>query len=515
MNNKKQFAINLLASVVGFIVNVGIGFFLTPYIVKSVGVEAYGFVALGNNFISYASLATIALNSMAARFITIEIHRNNWAKANEYFSSVTIANCVIAVIMLIPAIFCIMKIDKIIDVPVNILFDVKLLFIFLFANFIISIIVSALSVATFTTNRLDLQSMRSIEANIIRAVVLVVLFVFFKPSVSFLGFTTFITLIYATIFNIHYTKKLLPKITIKKSYFSIISIKELVSSGVWNVFNKLSDILSQGLDLLIANLFISASAMGTLSLSKTIPTLTLSLFGTMTGVFAPSLFQSYAKNEFDSMKRQLSSAIKFLSVLSSIPLAILFVYGSDFFRLWVPTQDSTILQILTIITCVDFIFVLPLEPLWQVFTVTNKLKTSTIYLFINSILTILLVFVGVSIFKSPTIKMVIIAGVSTVIGVIRALSFLPLVSAKLLNYEWYTFYPHIIRNVLAVALTTLASFGVKRLLSIGSWANLALAALMTCVLGLVINVFITLGKSERVTAKNFIVSKYNSIRGKI
>ena len=49
---KKQMYINLIAQTIAYAVNLGISFFLTPYIVNHIGVEANGFVGLANNFIS-------------------------------------------------------------------------------------------------------------------------------------------------------------------------------------------------------------------------------------------------------------------------------------------------------------------------------------------------------------------------------------------------------------------------------------------------------------------------------
>jgi len=165
ISSKKQLLINLIASILAFIVNTGISFFLTPYITKAIGVEAYGFVSLGSNFINYVSLVTIALNSMVGRFITIEIHRNNWGTANKYFNSAFLSNVLFASVMLIPSIFCIIYIDRIVNVPQDILVDVKVLFFFLFLNFLISIILSPFSVATFATNKLYLSSKRQIESS--------------------------------------------------------------------------------------------------------------------------------------------------------------------------------------------------------------------------------------------------------------------------------------------------------------------------------------------------------------
>ena len=62
-----------------------ISFFLSPYITKALGVEANGFVTLANQFVGYISLITIALTSMASRFISINIFKKNYEEANRYF----------------------------------------------------------------------------------------------------------------------------------------------------------------------------------------------------------------------------------------------------------------------------------------------------------------------------------------------------------------------------------------------------------------------------------------------
>ena len=71
MTKNKQLLLNITSSLLTFIVGLGVNFFLTPFIVKHLGVEAYGFVNLSNNIISYAGLITVALNAMASRFIAI------------------------------------------------------------------------------------------------------------------------------------------------------------------------------------------------------------------------------------------------------------------------------------------------------------------------------------------------------------------------------------------------------------------------------------------------------------
>ena len=86
--NTRQLAINMICSVIAFALNLGIGFFITPYITSQFGAEAYGFVTLANDVANYASLFTIALNSMASRFLMLERVRKNYKEEQQYFSSI-------------------------------------------------------------------------------------------------------------------------------------------------------------------------------------------------------------------------------------------------------------------------------------------------------------------------------------------------------------------------------------------------------------------------------------------
>ena len=95
----KNLLINIVTSIISLATSIGISFFLTPYIVDKIGKEAYGFIGLINNLVSYISIITIALNSMAGRFITIKIHQNNEKEANEYFNSVLISNIIMALLL--------------------------------------------------------------------------------------------------------------------------------------------------------------------------------------------------------------------------------------------------------------------------------------------------------------------------------------------------------------------------------------------------------------------------------
>ena len=85
MQSKKATLINIFAALITLGVQMFISFWLSPFVVGKLGEEAYGFINLANNFVSYASLLSVAINSMACRFISVEYNSNHLKRSKSYF----------------------------------------------------------------------------------------------------------------------------------------------------------------------------------------------------------------------------------------------------------------------------------------------------------------------------------------------------------------------------------------------------------------------------------------------
>ena len=492
----KRIGINFIAQILAFAINFSISFFLTPFIIENIGVEANGFVTLANTFVEYAQLFTVALNSMAGRFITIKIHQENYEDANKYFTSVVFANLFLSVLFTLVFAVAIVFLDRFLNISHSSVGDIKLLWAFIAANFILSLFTSTFSVSTFVTNRLDKSALINTRGVILRALILVVCFSFFRPYTFYVGIATILVGIHNFISYYFCKVRLTPQLKTKKESFNFGYIKELVASGIWNTVNKLSSILSSGLDLLVCNIFVGGVAMGVLNLSKTVSNIVLSLFAMLSSIFAPQLTIAYANNDMAEMKKQLIFSVKLMGLFASIPIAILMVFGSTFYQLWVPSQDAELLQLLTRLTCFNLIFALPLEPLYNIFTVRNKIKVSSIALICFSAASILTVFVGLFFIQDDTVKIIYIASVGAFYNVVRLLTFLPIYGAKCLDFKRTTFYPVIVRNTLSVILLTAVCVGLKLLINVDSWLKLIAVCIGVALIGLVINTLTLFNKED-------------------
>ena len=503
MSNGKRLAINMIATIVSFIVSMGTSFFLSPYVIEQVGVDAYGFVSLANNFVNYASIITLALNSMAGRFITIEIHKGNKEQANKYFNSVLIANLIISFTLLIPATILVIFLDKIINIPINLTLDTKILFGFIFLNFALGIINTTYSVATFVRNRLDLSSKRNIESNIIKAILLLVLFTFFTPRIQYIGIVACVVSSYLVIWNIWYTKKLLPEIEISKKFFEFKKIIEIIKSGIWNTITKMGQILADGLDLLICNLFIDSVAMGQLSIAKTLSGVVSNLLGTISSIFQPQLTIYYAKNEMENLLNELKTAMKVTGMFANIPLSYLIVFGSLFYSVWVPNQNIELISILTILTVQGEIISGVITPMYCIYTVTNKIKVDAIIRLIVGFVTVALVFIAI---KTTNLGIYAVAATSIILGSIVNITFVPIyVAKKCLKIKWNTFYPLIFRYIITTMVLIVILLISKQFIVNKTWLTVFLTVFLTGIVGLICNSILLFTKNERKNLIEFLL----------
>lgn len=497
----KIVALNMIANILSFGVSMIISFFLTPYVTKTVGTEAYGLVGLANSFINYINIITAALNSMAGRFIIVELHKKDVDKANTYFSSVLIANTIFAFVIMIPAIWLVVNID-ILNISSHLLWDAKITFIIIFMNFAISLLGAFFGIVLYAKNLLWKGSFRTLESNIIRVLLIIVFFTLFSGKIYFVALATFIAGFYCIGFNIYYTKKYTSELKVKRKFFSFAAIKTLISAGIWNSITKLSQILLDGLDLLLSNLFVSGVMTGNVSIAKTIPSLYTSVVALLSDSFYPEFLEYYSKGMKEDLMKSIKNSINVLSAISGICLSLLIVYAKDFYRLWLPNNDANLLQMLTFISAGAVLISGCIYSLYSVFSLTNQVKKNSIALLITGVLSIITTFLCL---KYTKLGIYAIVGISSIYGIIRNLTFTPIYAAKCLDLNRFTFYPVIFKNLLNIGILMLVNLIVKQFISPNSWTTLIVNGIIDVIIGGAITMVIMFNQDQRKKIKKFIM----------
>lgn len=502
-------AMNMASSIAVFTLNLCVSFFLTPFIVSRLGTAAYGFVGLSNNIIGYTALLTIAVNSMAGRFVTIKVHEGNIRQANIYLSSVFFANIILAALIMAVLAVIVLFLPVIINIPDALVNDVRVLFSLLALSSCLGLVVGIISVSTFICNRLDFSNIRTLIGTVIRVVLLLLMFGLLPPKLWYIGISVLVMEIYGIITNYWFFRNLTPELVIRRSHFDFKKLKEVTLAGAWNILNKLSEILSRGLDLLLANLFIGATAMGQLSISQTLPLLILSFTGALTANFAPEFTRMYAQGQTNLLKAELLKSVRISSLISCIPLTLVFVYSDVFYSIWLPTEDAKLLYKLTAYGSIGLIFALPLESLWNIFTITNTVRKSSLNLIYFSICQFGLVMLLMTLTENMLLRLFLLVGCRVLFNSVRCLTFLPAYGAKCLGFKWSLFYPVILRNVLCIAIAFGLSSVFKYLAVPDSWLSLAISSLFSMATVIFVFSFVMLQKTDRVAIISTIKEKLN------
>lgn len=480
MKNKQNY-INLLTNIVAFVIQFVISFYVTKTVIATSGSTSYGFLSMANDFITYLSVIVSVLNSVVSRFIALSISKGDTHKANQYFSSTLIANIVLSVAFCVIGYFFIGDIDGFINIDPSLVADVQITFAITLATYVVTILSSLFTVGTYVTNRLDINAYRNIVQYTLRLACIVVCFTCIGSNIYYVSISSLVASVVIAIANIGLNHRLVPELRISVNLFSFRHLREIVASGVWISLSNLSTIFIRYFDLIIANLFINAYAMGLLSSARTMPNYATTLITTLGALFTPSLVIAYASGERQSVITQTVDSMKVMTFSLFTPLVGFMIFADNFYALWLDTltnQEITTVSIVSTITMVQALFNAITQPVAQLSIVTNKVRVpvvaSLVCGFGNLLLIYLLLrFTGLGIFA--------ISVSSTVIMLVRYILFNCMYGERIIAAPAGTFSKYVAKFTPLILILAIPFAGIKCLVSPHTWISFILCC---CVCGL-------------------------------
>lgn len=482
--NNKQISINLIANVVSYAVNLAVAFVLTPYLVEKVGKETYSFYPIANSIVNYLAIIMLSMNTIASRFVTVALLQNDKKKANDYFLSSLLSNLIISLIVAVPMVLIIVFLEKIMNVPVNALAEIRILFVLLFSSSLVNIIASVFGIATFAKNRIDLRSLRELIVSISKLLLYLLFYSIFPPSIVYIGIVIFLVGIINVGIQIFYTKRLLPEIRLKDGVFSINSVKELFFSSVWTSINSVGNQLLVGMSVILANVYYGAEASGEYSLVNTVPQFLSGVIAMLVGVFYPVIMYYYAKNDHDKLMKSISNSQNIVGVLGCSVATVFAAMSPAFFSLWMPGENSEKLALLTYIVIVPYIVISCMWTLVNLNIVMNKVKIPAMFTLTIGIVNIAFSFLAYKfqiggVFSLPLI--------STLLQLIWICGFMTLYVSRIMEVKALVFYKPLIRALPCVVIVFIFTKTIERFVWFGkNWLTFIISGIIIGSIALIV-----------------------------
>ena len=465
-------------NIVSFLVNVIVGLWLVPYLVKYLGKAAYGLIPLAMIFTEYINVITISINGSITRFLTIDIQKNDWQNANKTFNSAFFALLILISIQIPILSYITFDITNILNVPEEIIEDVYYLFAFTFAGYLVSLLSANFSTSMYAYNRLDLTRTVDVIRVLTRVIFIIVLFVSDKPTLKYVGIANFLAAIASCSFAFVYWKTLTPKLKFSVKSFNWQILKNIGSIGGWLIVNQLGYLLFLKIDLLVINRFIGPEVGGEYAAVQQWNTLIRTVGTVLSGVIGPMILISFANNKILDVIRFGKLGVKFLALSMGLLTGIVCGFSESLLTLWIGSDFSQF-DTLLIIMLSTMVINLGVLPLFPITVALNKVKIPGILTVILGIANLFLAIIFISWFEMGFIG-VALAGAFVV--TLKNGIFIPLYVAYILKVNWMTFYKPLANGILVFGFAFILSGFINGYFFTLSWMTLLLysAVVVVC-----------------------------------
>lgn len=487
-------ALNIVAAIVLVAVNTCISFFLSPYIVATLGVEANGYITLANNFVSYMGLITAALESMAGMFIILDYHKGRIDSANRFYTSVLFGDFFLGAALLVFCVFFLSDLQAFISISDELLLDIRLLFALTFASFFLVLFLPKWDCATYATNKLYLRSVKNAIVAIVRAAGIYLAFLLFKPAVWFVAAAALLATAVGLVISFGLKHRLTPQFRIDPRDFEMAKVRKLLSSGIWNSVTKCGNVLLDGLDLFIANIFVGATPMGVLSLAKTVPSMVTQVTGNVGVTFGPGMAELFAKERYSELKNEMLHNVRILALLATILVGVTFALGESFFALWVPSQDAHELAMLANLALVGVLVTSLTSGLTNIFGLANRLRANSLVVIASGLVSIGTVLVLLNV---TDLGVFAIAGTSSVVALLRELGFTAPYAARCIGQPLNAFHGELLKCMALTVVPFVVAFGVMQVVPTDIWLGFFVAVALSAIASFVLLMLLMLDWRER------------------
>lgn len=334
-SNTKQTKINFYTNILALIANVLVGIYYTPYLVKSLGLSAYGVLPLALIINQYIGVATQTLTHAYTRFYSVDIQKGDYLKASKDISTSLVVVTLISFLIIPIGICLIISAGSIFTIPAEILDSTRILFGYTILSFLASLLSSMLNVTLYAINRLDQMNVMKIIRTVLKLVLVVLFFQTIRIDVSLVGLANLLTEILILLLSVVLFFKYKPnEVKLSYKHYDKSILIAIMGMSVWVLVQLCGDTLLYRTDNLVVNHYwgtVSSGVLGAISEIGNYVSIIVSVIGSL---FGPLILMQYAKGNHDEVKSLFIEQSTIVGCLSAILTGVISGCGFYILKIW-------------------------------------------------------------------------------------------------------------------------------------------------------------------------------------
>ncbi len=467
-NAKRRFAINASTSVGYLALSITFSLWYIPYLIKHLGVAAYGLVPLATSMTAYMSILTYGLNNAVGRFLTIDLVKDDREAANRTFNTALVGAMLIVGVLFPVTLGVSYAAPHIFDVPQGSEVEVQWLFFLVGAAFLLSIGGSSFAVSSFSCNRFDLQNWIQVLALLVRGGLMVAMFAVFTPQLWQIGIGTLSAAVVSSWGYVFLWNKLTPQLRVNLFDFDRFRLRALMGMGGWVTLNQVGALLFTNIDLIVVNMVFGAETTGRYGSVLQFSILLRSLASAVAGVLAPVVIAKYAQGDVDGMVRMARQAVKLMGLGMALPIGLLCGLARPLLGVWLGPSFQN-LDVLLIILLGHLCVNLAVFPLFALQTSANRVRWPGIA---NLLMGFLNLGLAIAWAKWGAWGAVGVAAAGAVALTAKNMLFTPIYNARIFHLRWWAFSLDMLSGIIATLVVGLAAYGITQVYMPNGWLGL-------------------------------------------
>ncbi len=503
MNNQNKFGVlqfikNVGANVVFFVVNTIISFWFTPYLIRSLGSELYGFIPLLTSVVNYFGIITLSLNASTGRYLMIEVEKRNVEKSNIIFNT-SLVSIITMILVAIPlgALLVFFAAD-IFQVPIENKKDIQSLMVVIILAFYLRTLRSGFSIATFTQNRFDLNNILEFLGRLGQIGIVILLFTFDQPNLFYAGLGIVVVSLFSLLGDVYLSRKLLPTLKTSLKMFSRDLFMEMFNTNFWMLINRIGYLIFMNIEMVVANRFLSLSMAGMYGALLTIPNNLRTISNTVSGIWGPLILSKYSQDDYSGIDRVAKTSIKMIGLSTALPIGFFCGVSREFLSLWLGVEFEALSWIAVVMALNILVNTITL-PLFSIHISMNKVKIPAVVTCLTGI-----IYIVASILFTQRFGPLGLAVAGGVVLSLRNVFFITTYSAILLKKKWWHYLVNLISPLTISVIIGLVTFGFVRIFEVENFFDLFVIGGIISVVYIIYVYFFGLSSKEKESILNSI-----------
>lgn len=334
-SENEQVRKNLVFNILSLLANIAVGIFYTPFLVKSLGIVAYGVIPLALVINQYVSVVTGSLTGALTRFYSIALQKKDKEGATKSLSTSFLIISAIVFVLVVPLWYLIQNIDNIFTIPVELVVDAKLLFTYTAISFAVSLFSSIFNVTLYAFNRLDLLNVVKIIRVAGKWLFVVLLFTVLNSNIAYVGLASLLTELLLLIYSIFiFSRFSKGKVSLSFSKFDNAVFKSVGFMALWTMIHQLGDTALYRIDNVLVNIFWSSKESGILGAFTELGNYTIVISTVIGSLFGPLILIAYANNRHEDVKQMTLDRSLSVGVLVAVLAGVLAGFSPIILKIW-------------------------------------------------------------------------------------------------------------------------------------------------------------------------------------